>query len=184
MEMAYQLTRKQSLFQKNIESFVKQNIAPSVSETDQMQGYPRAILDRMAGNRLLGMLVSKEAGGEGAGFFDFCLALEGIAKVCPTSALICYTQNIGARVISREGTPEQKEIHLPKLMSGEAIFGYVLPQLEMLSLVLNDIPLSGSKEDEGFVFNASECTIINGDVADLICLFAGDGDLSNGFLIE
>jgi len=184
MEMTYQLTKKQDFFQKNIESFVKQKIAPRVLETDQMEGFPREILDQLAGNRLLGMLVSKDAGGEGAGFFDFCLALEGIAKVCPTSALICATQNMGAQVISKEGTPDQKEAYLSKLMAGEAVFGYVLPQLDMLSLVLNDIPLSGSKEDEGFLFNDSECTIINGDAADVICLFAGNGDLANGFLIE
>lgn len=184
MEMTYQLTKKQDFFQKNIESFVKQKIAPRVLETDQMEGFPREILDQLAGNRLLGMLVSKDAGGEGAGFFDFCLALEGIAKVCPTSALICATQNMGAQVISKEGTPDQKEAYLSKLMAGEAVFGYVLPQLDMLSLVLNDIPLSGSKEDEGFLFNDSECTIINGDAADVICLFAGNGDLANGFLIR
>ncbi|MBC8179369.1 MAG: acyl-CoA dehydrogenase family protein [Deltaproteobacteria bacterium] len=184
METTYQLTKKQNFFQKNIESFVKQKIAPRVLETDQREGFPREILDQLAGNRLLGMLVSKDAGGEGAGFFDFCLALEGIAEVCPTSALICATQDMGARIISKEGTPDQKEAYLSKLMAGEAVFGYVLPQLDMLSLVLNDIPLSGSKEDEGFLFNDSECTIINGDAADVICLFAGNGDLANGFLIE
>ena len=184
METTYQLTKKQNFFQKNIESFVKQNIAPRVLETDQMESFPREILDQLAGNRLLGMLVSKEAGGEGAGFFDFCLALEGIAKMCPTSALICATQNMGARVISKEGTPDQKESYLSKLMAGEAVFGYVLPQLDMLSLVLSHIPLSGSKEDEDFVFKGSECTIINGDAADIICLFAGDGDIANGFLVE
>ena len=184
MEMTYQLTKKQGFFQKNIESFVKQKIGPRVLETDQMEGFPQEVLDQLAGNRLLGMLVSKEAGGEGAGFFDFCLALEGIAKVCPTSALICSTQNMGSRVISKEGTPDQKETYLSKLMAGEAVFGYVLPQLEMLSLILTDIPLTGSKEDEGFVFNGSECTIINGDAADVICLFAGNGDLAHGFLIE
>ena len=184
METTYQLTKKQDFFQKNIESFVKQKIGPRVRETDQMEGFPRKILDQLAGNRLLGMLVSKEAGGEGAGFFDFCLALEGIAKVCPTSALICYTQNMGSRVISKEGTADQKGIYLSKLMAGEAVFGYVLPQLEMLSLVLSDIPLSGSKEDDGIVFNGSECTILNGDAADVICLFAENSDLANGFLIE
>ena len=184
MEMTYQLTKKQGFFQKNIDSFVKQKIGPRVLETDQMEGFPQEVLDQLAGNRLLGMLVSKEAGGEGAGFFDFCLALEGIAKVCPTSALICATQNMGVRVISKEGTPDQKEIYLSKLMAGEAVFGYVLPQLEMLTLGLSDIPLSGSKEDEDFVFNGSECTIINGDAADVICLFAGNGDLAHGLLIE
>ena len=184
MEITYQLTKKQNFFQKNIESFVKQNIAPLVSETDQMEGFPVEILNRLAGNRLLSMLVSKEAGGEGAGFFDFSLALEGIAKVCPASALICSTQNMGARVVFREGSSEQKENYLPGLMSGEAVFGCVLPRLEVLSLALDDIPLSGSKEEEGFVLNGSECTIINGDAADIICLFAGDGAIANGFLIE
>ncbi|MEJ2588088.1 MAG: acyl-CoA dehydrogenase family protein [Deltaproteobacteria bacterium] len=184
MDMTYQLTKKQGFFQKNIESFVRQKIAPRVSETDQMEGFPREILNELAGNRLLGMLVTKEEGGEGAGFFDFCLALEGIAKVCPTSAIICATQNLGARLLSKEGTPDQKGANLSKLMAGEAVFGYLLPQLEMLSLLLSDIPLSGSDEGDAFSVNNSECTILNGDAADVICLFAKNGDLAHGFLIE
>ena len=51
--------KKQNFFQKNIESFVKQKIGPRVLETDQMEGFPKDILDQLAGNRLLGMLVSK-----------------------------------------------------------------------------------------------------------------------------
>ena len=117
METAYQLTKKQDFFQKNIGSFVKQKIAPRVKEIDRAEEFPAEVMNDLAGNRLLGLLVPKEEGGEGAGFFELCLVLEGIGQVCPTSALVCSVQNLGAWLISRRGTASQKE----KYLSGIAV---------------------------------------------------------------
>jgi alkylation response protein AidB-like acyl-CoA dehydrogenase len=182
MEITYQLTKKQDFFQRNINSFVNQKISPRVVETDRDEEFPREVMDLLAGNRLLGLLVPREEAGEGAGFLDLCLALEGIAKVCPTSALICSVQNLGARLLSKQGKEAQKERHLSDLMGGQAIFGYALP--EVVSLNLTDVSLSVSKERDGFVLNGTECYVVNGDVAEMMCLFAKDEQSVYGFLAE
>lgn len=182
MEITYQLTKKQDFFQKNINSFVKQKIGPRVTETDRGEEFPHEVADQLAGNRLLGLLVPRQEGGEGAGFLDLCLALEGIAKVCPTSALICSVQNLGAQVLSRHGKPAQKERYLSDLMAGKAIFGYVLP--EVVSLNLTDVSLSVSQDREDFVLNGTGCHVVNGDVAEVICLFARDEQSVHSFLVE
>ncbi len=182
MEITYQLTKKQDFFQRNINSFVKQKISPRVVETDRDEEFPREVMDQLAGNRLLGLLVPREEAGEGAGFLDLCLALEGIAKLCPTSALMCSVQNLGARLLCKEGKAAQKERYLSDLMGGQAIFGYALP--EVVSLNLTDVSLSVSKERDGFVLNGTECYVVNGDVAEMMCLFAKDEQSVYGFLAE
>lgn len=182
MEITYQLTKKQDFFQRNINSFVNQKINPRVVETDRDEEFPREVMDQLAGNRLLGLLVPREEAGEGAGFLDLCLALEGIAKLCPTSALMCSVQNLGARLLSKQGKEAQKERHLSDLMTGKAIFGYALP--EVVSLNLTDVSLSVSKERDGFVLNGTECNVVNGDVAEMMCLFAKDEQSFYGFLAE
>jgi alkylation response protein AidB-like acyl-CoA dehydrogenase len=182
MEITYQLTKKQDFFQRNINSFVNQKISPRVVETDRDEEFPREVMDQLAGNRLLGLLVPREEGGEGAGFLDLCLALEGIAKLCPTSALMCSVQNLGARLLSKQGKGAQKERYLPDLMAGKGIFGYALP--EVVSLNLTDVSLSVSKERDGFVLNGTECYVVNGDVAEMMCLFAKDEQSVYGFLAE
>ena len=182
MEVTYQLTKKQDFFQKNINSFVKQRISPRVVETDREEEFPREAMDQLAGSRLLGLLVPREEGGEGAGFLDLCLALEGIAKACPTSALVCSVQNLGGRLLSRQGKPAQKDRYLSDLMAGEAVFGYALP--EVVSLSLTDVVMSVSKERDGFVLKGAESCVVNGDVAEVICLFAKDGQSAHGLLVE
>lgn len=182
MEITYQLTRKQDFFRENINTFVKQRISPRVVETDRADELPREVMDQLAGNRLLGLLVPREEGGEGAGFLDLCLALEGIARVCPTSALMCSVQNLGGRLLSGQGRGTQKERYLSDLMAGKAVFGYAQP--EVLSLSLTDVSLSVSKEGDGFVLKGSECYVVNGDVAEVICLFAKDEQSVHCFLVE
>lgn len=184
MEISYQLTKKQGFLIKNIESFVKQAIEPRVTETDGDEEFPLEIFKRLAENRLLRMLVPKEEDGEGAGFLDFCLVLEAMARTCPTSGLVCLTQNMGARLLSKEGTSDQKEKHLSRLMAGDAVFGYVTPALDVLSLNLDDTPVTVSVEAEGYNLNGPECQVINGDAADLIFVFAKNEDTDCCLLLE
>ena len=184
MDTTYQLTKKQGFLKKNIESFVKQNITPQVAETDAAGEFPREILKQLADNRLLRLLVPKEDGGEGASFLDFSLVLEGIAKVCPTSALICLIQNLGTRLLSKEGSSDQKDSYLSNLMSGDTVFGYVTPAREVLSLNLADTPVTFSIEEDRYVLDGSECHVINGDAADLIFVFAKNEDTDCCLLVE
>jgi len=182
MEITYQLTKKQNFFRENINTFVKQAISPGAAEIDGHSEFPRQVMDRLAGNRLLGLLVPGDEGGEGAGFLDLCLVLEGIARMCPTSALICSVQNLGARLLSKTGTTAQKERRLEDLMAGKAIFGYAMP--DAASLKLTQVSLSVSKENDTFILNGPECSVVNGDVADLVCMFAAEEDAIHGFLVE
>jgi alkylation response protein AidB-like acyl-CoA dehydrogenase len=181
MEITYQLTKKQNFFRRNIDTFVKQKIGPRVAEIDREKDFPFQVIADLAGIRLLGLVVSKEEGGEGASFLDLCLALEGIAKVCPTSALICAVQNLGARLIWSAGQPAQKDRYLPDLVTGRAIFGYALP--DVISLNLTEVSLSFSKEASGFLLTGPDFCIVNGDVAHLICLFAKNDQITNCFLV-
>jgi alkylation response protein AidB-like acyl-CoA dehydrogenase len=181
MEITYQLTKKQNFFRRNIDTFVKQKIGPRVAEIDREKDFPFQVIADLAGIRLLGLVVSKEEGGEGASFLDLCLALEGIAKVCPTSALICAVQNLGARLIWSAGQPAQKDRYLPDLVTVRAIFGYALP--DVISLNLTEVSLSFSKEASGFLLTGPDFCIVNGDVAHLICLFAKNDQITNCFLV-
>jgi len=180
VETTYQLTRKQGFFKKNVDNLVKQQIRPLVEELDRRAEFPYEALRLLGKNRLLGLLAPPEAGGEGAGFLDVCLALEGLARACPTSALIVAVQNLGVRLLAAEADPAQREKYLPALLAGEAVFGYALP--EASSLELGRPPLTVRREGEAFVLDGSGCFAVNADAAEVICLFAREGDSVHGFL--
>jgi alkylation response protein AidB-like acyl-CoA dehydrogenase len=56
------------------------------------------------------------------------VAIEEIAKVCATSALILAGQELGGLGIKLVGTDEQKARFLPRLASGEALGAYALTE--------------------------------------------------------
>ncbi|MDY6881827.1 MAG: acyl-CoA dehydrogenase family protein [Desulfatiglans sp.] len=182
MEFTYQLTKKQVFFQKNIDRFVRQEISPRAREIDRSLEFPHDVLEQLAGNHLLGLPVSKEAGGEGAGFLDVCLALEGIAQVCPTSALICSVQNLGAHLVATAGTPAQKEKYLRDILEGVALFGYDLP--DTLSLHPGHVMVSASQEGEGYQLHGPGCFVMNGDMSKVIRFFAKREEEVLVFLVE
>lgn len=91
----------------------KKKIAPRAGEVDGTASFPHELTEILGQNRLLSLLVPKEQGGEGAGFMDFCIVIEEISKVCPTSAVICTFQNMGSRFILKNGKESHKS-HLPQ----------------------------------------------------------------------
>jgi alkylation response protein AidB-like acyl-CoA dehydrogenase len=180
--MSYELTKKQNHLRKNISALARQKFKPLAAENDLLNDFPHKAVRELSKNRLLGLVVPREEGGEGAGLLDVCLVLEEISKACPISALVCAVQNIGAHLLSREGTPDQKGRFLSGLMEGNPVFGYFLPQ--EWSLNLANVSASFSHEDDRFVLNSEECFIVNGDEASLICVFARQGEWVQCFLIE
>jgi alkylation response protein AidB-like acyl-CoA dehydrogenase len=180
--MSYELTKKQNLLQKNIRSLARQKFGPLADENDRATDFPYKAIDELAKNRLLGLLVPREEGGEGAGFLDVCLVLEGISKACPSSGLICSAQNLGTHLLSKEGTQAQKGKFLSGLLEGKTLFGYVLP--EGVSLNLTNVPASFSQENNHYLVHSEECFVVNGDEAKLICIFAKKGEWVQCFFVE
>ena len=185
MEISNDLGKKQKFFVENIKSLADKILKPRAEETDMSRDFPRDLLNQLAENRLLGLIVPKAAGGEGAEFFDLFLLLEGIAKICPTSALMCSVQNLGAWFLSAWGTNVQKEKYLSEVINGKLIFGYGLP--EAVSFDLFATPFSFSKgysNQDGFVLDGPEVHMINGDAANLCVVFAKNEQAPSGFLME
>ena len=180
--MCFELSKKQHLLRKNIRSLAIQKLRPLAGENDRTCGPPYKAIDVLAKNRLLGLLVSRQEGGEGAGFLDTCLVLEEISKECPVSGLCCSSQNLGTHLLSREGTPSQKGKFMADLQQGKAIFGYVLPDGSSLNIA--DVAASFYSENDHFVVNSAECFVVNGDEAEVIGVFARKGESIRCFLIE
>src|SRR5207237_6348780 len=65
---------------------------------------------------LMGIEIPEEYGGQGGNFFQSVLAVEALAAVDPSAAVIVDVQNtIANNILIRWGTNEQKRRYLPKL---------------------------------------------------------------------
>ena len=71
---------------------------------------------------LLGITVSEEYGGMGLGYYEHCMAVEEMSK-CNAGMALSYLahSNLCVNQIKLNGSEEQKQKYLPKLITGEFV---------------------------------------------------------------
>jgi alkylation response protein AidB-like acyl-CoA dehydrogenase len=106
------------MFQDAVRRFARERIGPYVREMDAAAIFRKELLSEMFELGLMGIEIPEDHGGQGGSFFQAVLAVEALAAVDPSAAVIVDVQNtITNNVIIRWGTDEQKRRYLPKLAS-------------------------------------------------------------------
>jgi alkylation response protein AidB-like acyl-CoA dehydrogenase len=124
----YRLTEEQLMLRDAVRVLADERIAPRAAEIDKSTEFPWDVVELFRENGLFGLMFDEEHGGIGASALMTFVAIEEIAKVCATSALILAGQELGGLGIKLVGTDEQKARFLPRLASGEALGAYALTE--------------------------------------------------------
>ena len=104
------------MFQSTIRRFARERIAPYVREMDEAGVFRKDLLKEMFGLGLMGIEIPEEFGGQGGNFFQSVLAVEALAEVDPSAAVIVDVQNtIANNILLRWGNDELKRKYLPRL---------------------------------------------------------------------
>jgi alkylation response protein AidB-like acyl-CoA dehydrogenase len=110
------LNDEEKMFQATVRRFARERIAPHAREMDEASVFRKDLLHEMFELGLMGIEIPEEYGGQGGNFFQAVLAVEALAAVDPSAAVIVDVQNtIANNVIIRWGNEEQKRRYLPKL---------------------------------------------------------------------
>jgi alkylation response protein AidB-like acyl-CoA dehydrogenase len=110
------LSVEETLFQENVRKFARERIAPRVKQMDEEALFARDLLDEFFTMGWMGLEIPEKLGGAGGAFRDTLLAIETIATVDPTSALVVDVQNtLAISPLLRWGSEEQKARWLPRL---------------------------------------------------------------------
>jgi short/branched chain acyl-CoA dehydrogenase len=111
-----QLSDEEKMFQNTVRRFARERIGPHVREMDEAGVFRKELLHEMFELGLMGIEIPEEYGGQGGNFFQSVLAVEALAAVDPSAAVIVDVQNtIANNILIRWGTNEQKRRYLPKL---------------------------------------------------------------------
>jgi alkylation response protein AidB-like acyl-CoA dehydrogenase len=111
-----QLSEEEKMFQNTVRRFARERIGPYVREMDEAGLFRKELLHEMFELGLMGIEIPEEYGGQGGNFFQSVLAVEALAAVDPSAAVIVDVQNtIANNILIRWGTNEQKRRYLPKL---------------------------------------------------------------------
>jgi len=111
-----------------VRQFAHERLAPHVREMDDAGVFRKDLLQEMFTLGLMGIDVPEEFGGQGGNFFYSILAIEELARVDPSAAVIVDVQNtLCTNLLQRFGTEEQKRHFLPRL-SRDTVASYALSE--------------------------------------------------------
>lgn len=118
--MQFSLSEEEYLIQDTARKLAEDRIAPLAEELDKGEGREAflANLKLLAENGFMGLNVSPDHGGTGAGTVAFALAVEELGRACASTGVTVSVSNMVAEVIQAVGTEEQRANYLPKLTDG------------------------------------------------------------------
>lgn len=178
--MLFKLNDEQQMLKHMVRDFADKELAPKASYWDETCEFPKENLDKMAALDLMGMPFPEEVGGAGMSVFNYVLALEQIARVCPTTAVILAVHtSVGTMPIYLFGNQAQKEKYLTKLCQGEYLGAFALTEPGAGSDATK-IKTSAENKGDYYLVNGSKIFITNGGQADVYCTFVVT-DKSKGY---
>ena len=123
-----QLTEEEKMFQSTVRKFSRERLAPHVREMDEAGVFRKDLLKDFFDLGLMAIDVPEEYGGQGGYFFQSILAIEELARVDPSAAVIVDVQNtLFNNAILRWANEDQKRRYLPRLAK-DTLASYALSE--------------------------------------------------------
>jgi alkylation response protein AidB-like acyl-CoA dehydrogenase len=182
----YAIPQEHLDFCATIGEIARQRIAPRSAEIDERAEYPWDIRKLLAEQDILGLPFPSEYGGTGTGTLMLNMAVEEIAKVDASCALILMVQELGTLPIQLFGSDELKDRFLPKCASGEWSPAFALSEPEAGSDPAG-MKTTAVKDGEEWVISGTKNWISNLGIADFYICFAvtdRESRRSTAFVVE
>lgn len=174
---------------ESVAAFAQAEIAPRAAEIDRSDQFPMDLWKKMGDLGVLGITADEEYGGAAMGYLAHIVALEEISRASASVGLSYGAHsNLCVNQIKRNGTTEQKNKYLPKLISGDFIGALAMSEPNAGSDVVS-MKLRADLKGDRYVLNGTKMWITNGPDADVLVVYAKT-DLEAGargmtaFLVE
>ena len=149
------LTEREALLD-SVRSFAQRHLADGALARAHDPNYSWDIAQLLGAQGLLGLTISAEDGGQGAGLADAVAVIQEVAMVCPKSADILQAGNFGAiRTFAEFGTPEQKAKCLSDLIAGRTLIGLGMSEPEAGSAA-TELTTSATEDGDGYRINGTK----------------------------
>lgn len=170
--MDFTFSPQHTALRRMLRDFCQQELRPRAAQVDRTGQPDREILRWMGELGLFGVPFSQEYGGAGAGEIGYCILMEELNRVCPsTAAIIGAHIGIAAMSLYLDGSPALKRKYLPDLCAGRAIGAFGLTEPNAGSDAAG-IQLRATLEGDAYFLDGQKMWITNGPIADLVMVLA------------
>jgi len=170
--MNFDLTDEQQLIKKTAREFAETHLDPGVIERDDKAEFPAEQIKLMGDLGFLGMMVSEKWNGAGMDAVSYVVAMEEIARIDASAAVVMSVNNsLVCTIFSEWANDTQKEKYLTRLATGEKLGAFSLSEPQSGSDASN-MRTSAVKDGEEYVLNGTKNWVTNGINSDLVIVFA------------
>ena len=178
--MDLELTSEAKAFLERVERFARERVAPAAAAIDETSAFPRALVAEAAAIGLAGVTVPAAWGGAGHDYVTYALAIEEVARASATVAVALVVNNsLVAEPILEFGTDDQKRAWLPALTSGRALGAFALTEEGAGSDAAHQKTVA-RLDATGYVLDGRKIWVSNGEVCDVVLVFAATTPASDG----
>lgn len=155
-----------------VHRWAQERVAPMAAEIDSSNAFPMELWKEMGELGLLGITVDEDYGGVNMGYLAHTIAVEEIARASASVSLSYGAHsNLCVNQIALNGTAEQKEKYLPRLISGDHVGALAMSEAGAGSDVVS-MKLKAEKKNGYYTLNGTKYWITNGPDADTLVVYA------------
>ena len=167
-----------------VRSWVDRDVIPNVAEFEQADEFPQAMFNQMCDFGLFGSTIPEEYGGLGLDITTYTRIIEELSRGFMSLAGLLNTHKIGATMIGRFGTDEQRQRFLPRMCDGSFRAAFSLSEPDAGSDT-GALRCRAERDGDEWVVNGTKMWVTNGMRSSLVMLLARTpDDRITCFLVE
>ncbi|WVQ85012.1 hypothetical protein IAT38_007176 [Cryptococcus sp. DSM 104549] len=177
----WNFTEEENMLRETVRRFAEDVIAPKVSEMDENEKMDPAVIQGLFENGLMGIETPSDLGGSECSFTSAIIAVEELARVDPSVAVLCDVHNTLVNTVIRlYGSKEIQEKWLPGLAT-DKVGSFCLSEPNAGSDAFG-LQTTAKLDSSGdfYVLNGSKMWISNSAEAETFLVFA-NVDPSKGY---
>ena len=152
-----------------VRRLAREQIAPGAAERDAKAQFPWDVVQAFRDNGLFACDFKEQYGGAQMGVLALCLAVEEVAKVCASSAVILLVHELGSMPMLLAASDQQKEKWLPGLAGGDHLVAFGLTEPGAGSDA-GGVRTRAVRKGDKYIINGTKQFISHADVAQYISM--------------
>jgi len=167
-----------------VRDWVDRDVIGHADEFEHADEFPQAMYEQMCEFGLFGATIPEEYGGLGLDVTTYARVIEELSRGWMSLAGIVNTHKIGATMIGRYGTDEQRQRFLPRMCDGSFRAAFSLSEPDSGSDAAA-MRCKAVRDGDEWVINGTKMWVTNGVRASLVMLLAKTNtDQITCFLVE